>query len=276
VRYQAAQSLAASGKVVDFSHGELLGFLMQNDASRLVRNEAAKAVRAMGPEGSHTCIDALRTALSDSEMLVRREAAKALSEMGPAAAPCADALAERLTDDFWPVRVSAAKALMEIQSASFPYVDRLAMSALEDDEIAVRDACAKALGAMGEMAAPQIEAMARKLVKSRLSQLEAQRLENALVFALEDPVMEVRKAAGKGLHDLIQQAKTNVSRICSTKADRAGEEAAARLIAAHLDEALIDEDWLIRRDSLRSLWAYVQGRITLSDEAAELLALRGT
>ena len=54
---------------MDFSHGDVLGLLMQTDASRLVRNEAAKAVRAMGPEGSQTCIDALRTALGDSAAL---------------------------------------------------------------------------------------------------------------------------------------------------------------------------------------------------------------
>lgn len=258
VRYQAAHELVLAGEV-SASLGPSLAHLVQHDESRLVRHEAAKAICAMGPANTTRHIGALHAALADSEMLVRRDAAKALSQIGAAASPCAKALAERLEDEFWPVRLWAAKALFVLGSAAVPYAIPLTLRAVKDDDVAVREAAAEALGAMGEKAAPHIKDLGEYFC-SDLSEEEMVRVRQALVFALGDPETAVRKAARTGLDELAMQAKKNVVdnlHLLQDPKRKAWEHHHVEMLL----EMLIDEDWLTRRHALESMRRHVRREI---------------
>lgn len=231
VRYQAAQSLAASTQEQIEPHAEMLSRLMTADESKLVRHEAAKALCVLGP-GCRAFATQLRAALEDTEQLVRRDAAKAFASMGPAAASHADALVLRLEkEDFWPVRWWAARALSHSESGA-----ALERAALADPEAAVREAAAKSVGAARD-AETSIRSLAVHLAEG------SERAVEALASALGGDARP-RKNTARLLADLLRQAE--------------GSERQRRHEVAALEVALGDEEWLTRKKALESLQRLVQ------------------
>jgi HEAT repeat protein len=258
VRYEAAHFLSMQREEHVAKYGQTLADMMQHDANRLVRHEAAKAVMGMGQANKEKYLNAFSAALQDSEVLVRRDAAKALSEMGPAAKPCCSGLAQLLNDEYWPVRMWAARAMVHFREDAVPHANTLMRMAVKDEEITVREASAQVLGALGDQAAVVVKALGDRLVSCD-NEEEVVNIEEALVIALGDPDLRARKQAMKGLDTLIMRAKENVSNTLNNSALAAETKAKEHHDVEMMDEHLVNEDWIKRRAAVHSLRSHARG-----------------
>lgn len=255
VRYQAAQALSSSEEAA-FPFGDQLAGLLINDESRLVRHEAAKAMCTLGSRAS-AYMRSIVHALGDSEMLVRRDAAKALHGIGAAASPHASVLAEKLHDPFWPVRWWAARTLGVLSSAAVPHGWVLVITSVTDVELAVREAAAKAVGAMGADASHHMETLSSMLISG--GPQEQQRAGDAIAYALGDPDLKARNALVKGLHPLVLRAQQNVAKGTIPGRGAAGDaqtEARDRMQADRIEDSLMSEDWVVRRQGVDNLQVF--------------------
>eukprot|EP00747_Dinoflagellata_sp_TGD_P039890 gnl/TRDRNA2_/TRDRNA2_140530_c0_seq1.p1 gnl/TRDRNA2_/TRDRNA2_140530_c0~~gnl/TRDRNA2_/TRDRNA2_140530_c0_seq1.p1 ORF type:complete len:273 (+),score=67.82 gnl/TRDRNA2_/TRDRNA2_140530_c0_seq1:109-927(+) len=255
VRYQAASQLCTADAT---PYAKTLAALLKSDESRLVRHEAAKALCSLGANAVPHA-GSLVHALRDSEMLVRRDAAKAISGLGSGAAPYVKQLAANLNDEFWPVRWWVAKALGSIGRPEKPgdlslYMGPLATAAVSDDEMAVREAAAKTLGAIGDEAVPHIESICEKLTKG--DEQEQRNACEALASALGEPTNQGQNAVIKGLQSLVKLARENLA-ARGVAEDGSKQE---QLAVAALEASLSDEDWLTRRRAIDGLRSHALGR----------------
>jgi len=121
------------------------------DHSEYVRGEAARALAKISDVAA---IPALIEALQkDDHRVVRREAAAALRTLGGQSPAVADALRSALDDEYWEVRVEATRALGRIDDDRS--VEPLVKS-LEDTSYTVRTSAEFALANLGNLALPRL------------------------------------------------------------------------------------------------------------------------
>jgi HEAT repeat protein len=102
----------------------------------LVRQNAALALGAIGPEAASECVPALVELLHDSEWTVRRQATAALGELGPSAADALPELKKLSRDKDSLVRKAAAEAIKKIRRNQ----PRTSTNAVSPQPIASRNA----------------------------------------------------------------------------------------------------------------------------------------
>jgi HEAT repeat protein len=172
---QAAQTLAQIGPP---AATELIKAL--EDPAAAVQIRALSALGIIGPQASQA-VGPVSRFLENKDAKIRALAAWVLGEIGPPARPVADSLAKALRDGDSQVRRLAAEALHEIGSEM---VIRL-LPVLKDDDLTIRLSAVQSL----------------VLFHDRKEAVQA------LVDAVRDPNIKVRKAAAASLVRLGAEAK---------------------------------------------------------------------
>jgi len=135
---QAATALGSLGSDAEPAVPALVDAFRHADAD--VRRGAARALGEIGPPAVH----ALRRALDDPNVEVRRNAVEAFRWMGEPALP---ELISALKNAMPPVRRSAARSIGRLGNAA-KTAEAALVEAVNDPDAEVRDAAAKALGAI--------------------------------------------------------------------------------------------------------------------------------
>jgi hypothetical protein len=111
VQAQGAFGLSRMGPAAKDAASDLIDSLKKDP---FVRQNAALALGAIGPEAASDSVPALVELLHDSEWTVRRQAAAALGELGPAARDAVPELKKLTADKDSLVRKAAAAAVKKI------------------------------------------------------------------------------------------------------------------------------------------------------------------
>jgi HEAT repeat protein len=219
---------------------DLLRALDNKEAT--VRAIAAKALGDLRFDGQ-PAVSHLLKALHDPDELVRRFALESLNKIGAPDRSDAKLLIGALKDKDLEVRAYAARALGRLGPDGSSAVGAL-LEDLKDTEVAVRQNAAVALGKVGGDA--------------------KERVQPALMVALNDPVREVRAAAAEGLAALPMRAADvpALLGLIKHKDAEVREQGAlglmtvgpdAKAAVKPLENALQDPSARVRRASLQAL-----------------------
>ncbi len=156
---QSLEGIAALGSEAAAAVPDLIPLLLHTGE---VRIPAIAALAKIGDAA--TVVPALLPHLDDTEDGVRQSTVEAIGSFGPAAAVAVPELTRLLTDDDEDLRRAAAEALAQLGAAEAAgvVVDDLVQKLAAPNGYD-RLAAAQSLGALGEVAAPAVPALARAL-----------------------------------------------------------------------------------------------------------------
>lgn len=203
--------------------------MVRSWAGRLTADNAAEraAATAVLVRGGEEALPLLRRLLAESDGSLRQQTLEIIRHFGPCAVPL---LVEALTHEDAPTRVQAVGLLIDFAPDTVAAQPAL-VGAMDDAEPLVARDAARALGALGRLAAPSVAGLVKALAQrdDHLRIYAAEALASigpaaaaatpALAHALKDPVAGVRWAAGEALAAIGPPAAAAVPRLVDALTD---------------------------------------------------------